>query len=110
MSENIAESAELQIVRNGRGFARAEFTDCYGVECSLQKSSLATDDAVWLGANEIGLKHFHAGKGWQDIPTPHEMHDHWSANTRMHLTREQVAALLPLLTRFVETGEIEVQS
>ena len=30
-----------------------------------------------------------------------------NANTSMHLSREQVAALLPMLQRFVETGEID---
>jgi hypothetical protein len=30
-----------------------------------------------------------------------------SANTSMHLNREQVAALLPILQRFVETGDID---
>lgn len=67
---------------------------------------MATEDCIWLGANEIGLKHFITGKGWSDIPTPFQMDDHWIANTRMHLTRDQVAALLPILQRFVETGEI----
>jgi hypothetical protein len=97
---------DLQFNTTSRGFGRIEFTDLYDVSCSVQASSLATADAIWLGANEIGLKHFQAGKGWQDIPTPHEMHDHWSANTRMHLSREQVAALLPVLTHFAETGEL----
>lgn len=30
-----------------------------------------------------------------------------NANTPMHFSREQVAALLPMLHRFVETGEID---
>ena len=110
MSEKIEASAELQVVRTERGFASAEFTDLYGVKCSVQKSSLATEEAIWIGANEIGLKHFKTFEGWLDVPTPHSVDEHWSANTRMHLSREQVAALLPMLTRFVETGEIEARS
>ncbi|KFC62743.1 hypothetical protein FF80_03310 [Devosia sp. LC5] len=97
---------DLKVTTTNRGFGRIEFTDLYDVPCSVQASSLATDDAIWFGANEIGLKHFQYGKGWQDIPTPHEMHDHWSANTRMHLSRDQVAALLPILEHFVRTGEL----
>ncbi len=31
----------------------------------------------------------------------------WMINSRMHLTRDQVAELLPHLQRFVETGELE---
>jgi len=85
-----------------------EFTDRNGVGCSLQKSSMAFEDCIWLGANEIGLKRFTPGAvGWQDVPlenTPYGVTH--IANTRMHLSREQVAALLPHLHRFVETGEL----
>ena len=30
----------------------------------------------------------------------------WMINSRMHLTRDQVAELLPHLQKFVETGEL----
>jgi hypothetical protein len=63
-----------------RGFARYDFADSNGEPCSLQKSSVATDDLVWLGRD--------------------------GERTRMHLTRAQVAELLPLLQAFVDTGEI----
>jgi len=92
-----------------RGFDRMEFKDRNGVDCSLQKSSLATEDCIWLGCNEIGLKRFAPGAGgWTDVPLEQNgpygvVH---SANTRMHLSREQVAAMLPALQRFVETGEL----
>lgn len=97
----------LSVERTERGFALVSFSDVNGVQCSLQKSSLATEDAIWLGANEIGLRHFQAGTGWSDVPTPHTVSDHFVANTRMHLTRDQVAALLPALNRFAETGELD---
>ena len=92
-----------------RGFARQEFTDRNGKSCSIQKSSLATEDCIWLGCNEIELKRFVPREGWQDVPL---QQDHPSgithiANTRMHLTREQVVEILPLLQRFVDTGEID---
>lgn len=35
------------------------------------------------------------------------MPKNWSANSRMHLNREQIAELLPILQKFVETGEID---
>lgn len=95
--------------RTDRGFSTHDFTDLYGVKCRIQKSSLATEDAIWLGAKEIGLKKFtpYAG-GWVDVPLEMEpMGVTHSANTMMHLNREQVAALLPMLQRFVATGEIE---
>lgn len=97
---------DLQFNTTNRAFGRIEFTDLYDVKCSVQASSLATEEAIWIGANEIGLKHFKAFKGWMDVPTPHSVEDHWNANTRMHLSREQVAALLPILTHFVETGDL----
>ena len=91
-----------------RGFAVHHFTDHYGKECSLQKSSAAIQECVWLGCNDIGLKCFYPGIGWKDIDLP-ETGDGiaYVANTRMHLTQAQVAALLPLLTKFAETGELE---
>jgi hypothetical protein len=99
-----------------RGFSRFEFKDEHGDSCSLQKSSSAMQECIWLGHNDIALKTF----------VPYGIPDSWKehtedeikkvlrpgstevlANTRMHLTREQVAALLPHLTKFVETGELE---
>lgn len=65
-----------------RGFLLGQFWDRYGELCSIQKSSLATEDAIWLGVDEH----------------------------RMHLTQEQVAALLPLLQHFAETGDLPVGS
>ena len=68
-----------------RGFGLWEFKDKYGQECSLQDSSLASEPAIWLGV-DVDLK-------------GEDVHD------RMHLTQEQVKALLPILTYFAETGE-----
>lgn len=73
-----------------RGFSRADFKDLYGAPCSIQASSLATDDAIWLGCDELGIE-----------PVSKE-----PFAQRMHLNREQVASLLPILERFVETGEL----
>ena len=66
-----------------RGFAVAKFRDRYNHQCSIQDSSAATEPCLWLGVD-------------QDV----------IPQTRMHLTQDQVRALLPLLTRFVETGSI----
>lgn len=89
-----------------RGFSYQNFKDRNGVECSIQKSSLATEDCIWLGAKEIGLKHFKAFEGWKDVVLTDTMEEHYVANNRMHLTRKQVEKLLPILQRFVETGEL----
>jgi hypothetical protein len=90
-----------------RGFVLLEFTDINGVECSVQKSSLATDDAVWIGAQKIGVHEFTPGLGWREVDLKKELGgDSYIANNSMHLNRKQVQKLLPILVKFVETGEL----
>lgn len=96
-----------------RGFAYAEFTDIYGYPCSIQKSSLATEDAIWIGiddpksqimasqAKRLGIV-TEQSVGWIPYPIPEDV----LISTRMHLTREQVQELLPVLQHFVDTGEL----
>jgi hypothetical protein len=72
-----------------RGFCRGEFRDCYGVACSIQESSLATEECIWLGADEICYP-----PGGDPF------------NSRMHLTREMKGELAHLLLKFSHTGEI----
>jgi hypothetical protein len=72
-----------------RGFRYYEFTDRYDGKCSLQESSLATEDAIWLGMNR-------------------GTHHHGTCLARMHLTREMVARLLPILQEFVDTGHLSL--
>lgn len=113
---NDTKGNDMEFRRTDRGFGRWEFTDRYDAECSLQKSSLASEDAIWLGVNDtnpiimasdalkLGRPDLTGGqtKGWVDWLVPKEV----QMTTRMHLTREQVADLLPILQHFVETGEI----
>lgn len=75
-----------------RGFSRATFVDRYGANCSIQKSSIATEDCIWLGVD--------------DKPERHHVTQEWLGQ-RMHLTQDMVRNLLPLLQKFVETGELE---
>jgi len=90
-----------------RGFKYETFKDYNDTECSVQKSSLATEDCIWLGAREIGLKKFTPYKGWENIETRGEpMGVSFIANNRMHLSRDQVADLIPILQTFVDTGEL----
>jgi len=90
-----------------RGFDIIEFKDYYGAACSMQKSSLATKDAIWLGVDDADPKilafHVNGGKpnGWVKYDIPDEV----NLTTRMHLTRAQVKELLPYLEKFVEAGE-----
>lgn len=92
----------VEVTHTRRGFAVIEFSDLYDVACSLQKSSLATEDAIWLGCNDANPRQLIQGKGWRPVEMPAE----YIADTRMHLTREQVAWLLPILQHFVTTGEV----
>ena len=99
-----------EIRKIGTGFDVVEFKDRGGNKCSLQKSSTAIEDCVWLGCDEIGLRKFTPGPGWENISTANEGGAiggiTYIANNRMHLNQEQVAAILPYLQRFVETGEL----
>lgn len=92
----------MKIKPNARGFAYGEFTDLYGSKCSLQKSSLAGTDAIWLGINDANPRILRQGEGWVNYPIPKEV----LLSTRMHLTREDVKYLLPYLMEFARTGEV----
>ncbi len=101
----------MKLETTERGFAVIKFKDRSRVECTLQKSSIATEDCIWLGASKIGICEFVAGRkpeAWVDRTEFDEstMEHHYVANNRMHLTRSQVAELLPFLLKFVETGEL----
>ncbi len=93
--------------KTSRGFAITEFTDFYGSKCSLQKSSLSTEDCIWLGINNsnpriMASKVMENGTGWVKYPIPEDV----LISTHMHLSVEQVKELLPILQKFVETGEL----
>jgi len=92
-----------------RGFGHIEFIDRYGDKCSLQKSSLATEDAIWFGIDDaspkiMASKTMEGGTGW----VPYEIPKDVLLTTRMHLTQEQVKELLPILQEFAETGELPI--
>ena len=87
--------------KTNRGFGIFTFRDRYGVKCSLQDSSLASEPAIWFGINDPEPKILKPGTGWVPFEIPEDV----LMSTRMHLTQEQVKALLPILTHFAETGE-----
>lgn len=104
----------MEIQNTQRGFAIVNFTDKYGIECSLQKSSLATENAVWFGVDNpkpqimtndairLGIP-TEQNSGWIDFEIPNEVF----LSTRMHLTQDMVKQLLPMLQKFAETGELK---
>jgi hypothetical protein len=104
---------KMDLIKTERGFAISEFTDRYGAKCSLQESSLATENAIWFGvddanpqimasdAKRLGIP-TDANSGWIKYEIPKEV----SLSTRMHLTQDMVKELLPTLQKFAETGEL----
>jgi hypothetical protein len=65
-----------------RKFLRGDFSDRYDTPCSIQESSLAEEEALWLGRG----------------------------NQRMHLTREMARTLGNLLINFANTGDMRRES
>lgn len=82
-----------------RGFALNTLTDGYGNEFSVQKSSSATDDFVWVGVTRPRVE---VGPPWR----PFEMPPNASIWSRAHLTREQAREVGEALLRFAETGKL----
>lgn len=86
-----------------RGFNRIDFKDRYGLSCSLQNSSAATFDAIWLGVNDDAAHPIVQREGeWVKVELP----DDALIRGRMHLDKQGVAALLPHLLRFLAEGQI----
>lgn len=92
--------SELQ--RTHRGFRFYEFEDRNGYACTLQKSSVATEDCIWLGLESASPKKLVFNEGWVDVEMPEGV----ETNTRMHLTQEQARILSKQLEYFAETGEL----
>ena len=84
-----------------------EFVDLYGEKWSIQESSLATQNAIWLGVDEVTPKILASRldpklTGW----LPYVLPDGVLLNGRMHLSQRQAADLVKLLQGFVATGEL----
>lgn len=82
-----------------RNFLISKFKDLYGKECSLQQSSLATDNAIWLGCSD-GT---HYDKDSQPVELPAYV---TTCACRMHLNRKLVGKLLPTLIKFYLFGRL----
>lgn len=80
----------IELKPTNRGFIRGDFKDRYGAECSIQESSLAEEYCLWLGCNHETV-HDKTGQ---------------PCGSRMHLTQQMAAGLIPLLSKFVETGRL----
>ena len=84
-----------------RGFELLNFYDRYDELCDIQRSSLATEDAIWLGVHNpnpriMASKTPEGGTGWVDYPLSEDV----LINHRMHLTRKQSISLALKLLKF----------
>lgn len=103
-----------KLTKTNRGFSILKFKDRNRRLCSLQKSSLATQDCIWLGLDNAEIKEFYptprdTDESWFDCNL--DMLKHRPQNTihvfsRMELTRTQVKKILPYLQKFVDSGEL----
>lgn len=88
-----------------RGFPRIDFADHYDQQSSLQLSSLAYPRCIWLGVNNPSIQIPPHADGscadWKEMALPEGA----VIGGRMHLTQDQVKALLPFLQQFAETGD-----
>jgi hypothetical protein len=101
--------------RTQRGFGKVEFQDGYGNRCSIQQSSSAMDNYLWIGcddaANTAVVMAVHAAdvgvktderNGWVPYPIPKQVLIH----DRMHLNRADVRKLVKRLNIWLKTGEL----
>ena len=80
----------IEISKTNRGFVVGKFSDAYGANCSIQESS-SVEPRIWLGSDDDQQRHHVTGE---------------LLSTRMHLSREQVTELLPLMQYFVANGHL----
>ena len=101
-----------------RGFEVKHFTDCYGKDCSIQESSSASGDCIWLGIHKADIlvmaQDLDTVKGLNTTPTEGSaqtvgwhiinLPDTVQVFSRMHLNKEQAKYLIKELQYFVEHG------
>ena len=99
---------EIKMDKTSRGFKIGEFKDRYGLPCSIQESSLATENALWLGIDDPQPKilAFHVNGGKPDGWVPYDIPEEVLLSTRMHLTEEMAEALIEKLQGWLDTGEL----
>ena len=105
--EYISFPFKIEFGNTERGFSLGEFKDRYGVSCSIQQSSLATENAIWLGVDDPDPKIMGSkvgkGRGWVKFDIPEDV----LLKTRMHLTEEMAVELIDKLQKWVKTGELK---
>jgi hypothetical protein len=90
--------------KTDRGFPFCEFYDLYENLCYVQDSSLAFENAIWLGVREANPLIRIPGEGWQPVDFP----EGTLFKTQMHINQNQAKALVEVLQRFIKSGSIEL--
>ena len=107
-------------MKTARGFEIKHFTDCYGKDCSIQESSSASEDCVWLGIHKADIlvmaQDLDTVRGLNTTPTEGSSQtvgwhivnipDTVQVFSRMHLNREQAKYLIKELQYFVKYGRL----
>ena len=101
--EEYTDDTAMHLKFTEHGYPYYRFRDRYDADCVIQKSSLATENVIWMGIEKAEAKIFVQGYGWIGYP----LHEAVMINSLMHLTQEQVKEILPVLQRFAKTGEIQ---
>lgn len=87
--DGMASLGEVRLTQ--RGFEFVRWLDVYGKRCSLQESKTADEPSIWLGC---------ADNQFDNRGDP--------LSPRMHLSRDQVEALVNHLVTWLETGRLGI--
>lgn len=96
------------------GYSLLEFADDNENKCTMQKSSSALEEKIWLGIDDPKPQILHgdaallgvetdAKSGWIDYPISPRV----NITTRMHLTQRQALSLAKKLMDFAVNGDID---
>ena len=110
-------SALASVNKTERGFEKLEFKDAYDISCSLQQSSAASFNALWVGVDDpnpvilvtdavrLGLPTFGKTHGW----VPYEIPNDVLLHTRMHMNEDQVRGMIAHLQSWLDTGSLAIK-
>ncbi|MCR5224919.1 MAG: hypothetical protein K6C34_02445 [Alphaproteobacteria bacterium] len=106
-------------MKTARGFEVKHFKDTYDLDCSIQESSSAEEEKIWLGVHnapiKIMVKDIDAFRACNIIPEGANAHS-WCTvelpeealvESRMHLNQEQAQWLIDELQYFVDNGYLK---
>ncbi len=108
----------MNVEETRRGFKLATFKDAKGIECSIQKSSLRSKQAIWFGVNKVDPRILKKGV-WEPVTTAGYQPTDINGNLiigeltpvtelhkvlyedRMHLSQDHTNILLEIINKFL---------